>query len=49
MLDGRVSYSNAAEVTEKQVMALSGVTVHVVPRGFRYDMERHEFLVPVGD
>lgn len=46
VLDGRVSYSNAAEVTEKQVMALSGVTLHVVPRGFGFDMESHEFLVP---
>lgn len=49
VLDGRVSYSNAADVTETQVMALSGVTLHVVPRGFRFDMERHEFLVPAGD
>ena len=47
VLDGRVSYSNAAEVTETQVMALSGVTVHVVPRGFSFDIEQREFLEPV--
>jgi len=49
VLDGRVSYSNAAEAAATQVMALSGVTVHVVPRGFRFDIDRRAFLVPAHD
>ncbi len=46
VLDGRVSYTNISEVSETEVLALSGVTIHVVPRGFGFDIQRRKFLAP---
>ena len=46
VLDGRISYSNVADAAEDEVLALSGVKIHVVPRGFMFDPEKRELVVP---
>src|SRR5690554_2529283 len=44
--DGRISYSNVADAAEDEVLALSGVKIRVVPRGFMFDPEKRELVVP---
>jgi len=46
VFDGRVSYSNAADAGEHDIIALSGVTVHVLPRGYGYDPSAMQILKP---
>lgn len=46
VFDGRVSFSNAADADEHDILALSGVTVHVLPRGYAFDPQKMEILTP---
>ena len=46
VFDGRVSYSNAADAGDHDIIALSGVTVHVLPRGFGFDPFAMRLLPP---
>jgi len=48
IFDGRVSFSNAADAGEHDILALSGVTVHVLPRGYGFDPFEMALLKPVG-
>lgn len=46
IFDGRVSFSNAADAGEHDIIALSGVTVHVLPRGYGFDPYAMALLKP---
>lgn len=46
VFDGRVSFSNAADAGEHDIIALSGVTVHVLPRGYGFDPYAMAILKP---
>lgn len=46
IFDGRVSFSNAADAGEHDILALSGVTVHVLPRGYGFDPFEMRLLKP---
>lgn len=46
IFDGRVSYSNAADASDRDIIALSGVTVHVLPRSFGFDPAEMRILPP---
>jgi len=38
VFDGRVQYTNAAEVEREEPLALFDVRVHVLPRGYGFDL-----------
>lgn len=46
LFDGRGSYSNATDSAEDEILALSGVTLHVLPRGYRFDPYRMQLREP---
>jgi cyanophycinase len=46
VFDGRVSYSNAADAADHDIIALSGVTVHVLPKRFGFDPSEMRLLPP---
>jgi cyanophycinase len=46
VFDGRVSYSNAAEAKDDQILALSGVHLHVLPRGYAFDTKEMNLILP---
>ncbi|HZX00305.1 MAG TPA: hypothetical protein VFF10_09600, partial [Trueperaceae bacterium] len=46
VFDGRVSFSNAARVREDQVLAVSGVQLHVLPEGYGFDPQKMEISTP---
>jgi cyanophycinase len=48
ILDGHVSYYNAADADEDDILALSGVRLHVLPRGYEFDPYSRELLLPDG-
>lgn len=49
VFDGRVTYSNAANVGEDAPLALSGVTLHVLPEGYAFDPRRSKVITPDGE
>lgn len=42
VFDGRVQYTNAAEVDREEPLALFGARLHVLPRGYSFDLVRRE-------
>ncbi len=46
VLEGRLTYSNAADVADEEVIALSGVTLHVLPRGYGFDARARQLIIP---
>lgn len=42
VFDGRVQYTNAAEVARDEPLALFGARLHVLPRGYGFDLVRRE-------
>jgi cyanophycinase len=48
VLDGRVGYSNAADAGDNDILALSGVTLHVLPSGYSFDPYERELILPRG-
>lgn len=46
IFDGRVSFSNAADAGDHDIIALSGVKVHVLPRSFGFDPAEMKILLP---
>lgn len=46
VFNGRVTYSNAAYVGEDQPLALSGVTLHVLPAGYGFDPGTAQIVMP---
>jgi cyanophycinase-like exopeptidase len=41
-----VSYSNAADAGENEILALSAVKLHVLPRGYAFDPHEMELIPP---
>ena len=40
VLDGRtIDYSNVSETSPDELLAISNVTLHIVPQGYRFDMK----------
>lgn len=48
IFDGRIDYTNAADAADDEVLAVSGVKVHVLPRGFGFDPREMKMLLPNG-
>lgn len=46
VFDGRVSFSNAARVREDEMLAVSGVQLHVLPEGYGFDPQKMEISTP---
>ncbi len=46
IFDGRVSFSNAADAGDHDIIALSGVTVHVLPRYYGFDPATMQIVRP---
>lgn len=47
VIDGRaISHANVSELKPDEILAIAHVTIHVLPRGYGYDMENHQILLP---
>lgn len=46
VFDGRAIHTNAAEVSGKEAMALTGVKVHVLPQGYGFDLKTLTPIIP---
>lgn len=46
VFDGRVHYTNAAEAKEDEVLAVSGVQLHVLPRDYGFDLNEMRIMKP---
>jgi cyanophycinase len=46
VFDGRVQHTNAAEVPSDGALALFGSKIHVLPRGYRFDLVKREPQLP---
>jgi cyanophycinase len=50
VLDGvGIAHTNASESSPDDLLALSGVTMHILPAGYGYDLNRREVRPPVDD
>jgi cyanophycinase len=49
VFDGRVTHSNAGETKEDDVLAITDVIAHVLPRGYGFDMETQRPRTPEGE
>lgn len=49
VFDGRVSFSNAARVGDDEMLAVSGVQLHVLPEGYGFDPQKMEISTPYAD
>lgn len=48
ILDGRIDYTNVADAAEDEVLAVSGVKLHVLPRDYGFDPREMRMLLPSG-
>lgn len=48
VFDGRVTHSNAAEIDDTQILALTDSVVHVLAHGYGFDLEATRPLLPDG-
>jgi cyanophycinase len=48
IFDGRIDYTNAADAQPDEILAVSGVKVHVLPRGYGFDPKEMKMLLPSG-
>jgi cyanophycinase len=46
VFDGRGIYTNAADVTGREAMALTDVKVHVLPQGYGLDLKTLTPIIP---
>jgi cyanophycinase len=47
VIDGRsISYSNVSELKPDEILAIANVMLHVLPRGYGYDMKTHTIITP---
>ncbi len=46
IFDGRIDYTNAADADEDDILAVSGVKVHVLPRGYGFDPKTMGIVLP---
>jgi len=49
VFDGRVTHTNAADVSHREALALTDVRMHVLPTGYRFDLKTREPIVPPPD
>jgi cyanophycinase len=48
VFDGMITHSNAADVGEKEVLALTDALIHVLPEGYRFDLIKKRPQLPNG-
>ena len=48
VFDGKVTHSNAAEVGDKDIIAITDVLMHVLRSGYRFDLRLKRPLKPDG-
>ncbi len=47
VIDGRnISYANVSELKPDEILAIAHVTLHVLPRGYGYDMKSRTIITP---
>ncbi|NLG24615.1 MAG: cyanophycinase, partial [Clostridiales bacterium] len=47
VIDGRgIALTNASELAPDEILAIAGVTLHLLPRGYGFDMKRRRVLAP---
>lgn len=46
VFDGRVSHSNAADVTETEILAITDATLHVLPESYAFDLGTMRPVLP---
>lgn len=46
IFDGRIDYTNAADAGDDDILAVSGVKVHVLPRGYGFDPRTMTMVLP---
>ncbi len=47
VIDGRtISHANVSELKPDEILAIAGVTIHVLPRGYGFDMKNRTILPP---
>lgn len=48
VVDGRmIQHSNVSEVQQNQVLAVAGVMLHILPKGYRFDVEKRQVVLPI--
>src|SRR5690554_3449244 len=48
IFDGRIDYTNAADAEDDEILAVSGVKVHVLPRRYGFDLKEMRMVLPKG-
>lgn len=49
VFDGRVTHTNAADVGDEEILAVTDSWVHVLPAGYRFNLETMRPILPTGD
>ena len=48
VIDGRgITHANVSELKPDEILAIAHVTLHVLPRGYGYDMKNHRIITPL--
>ena len=47
VIDGRgITHANVSELAPDEILAIAHVILHVLPRGYGYDMKNHQIILP---
>lgn len=49
VFDGHVTHSSAPNAGDQDVLALTDALIHVLPRGYGFDLQRHRPILPDGE
>jgi cyanophycinase len=49
VFNGHVTHSSAPRASDEDVLALTDALVHVLPRGYGFDLQTHRPILPSGD
>jgi cyanophycinase len=49
VFNGHVTHSSAPRASDEDVLALTDALVHVLPRGYGFDLQEHRPILPSGD
>lgn len=49
VVDGKVTHSNAPEVSDDETLAVTDSLLHVLPKGYRFDLETMRPITPEGE
>jgi cyanophycinase len=49
VFNGHVTHSSAPKASDEDVLALTDALVHVLPKGYGFDLQRHRPILPSGD